>query len=130
MSILVNAAIRAVPNFLDCLQSVRRFMVEQDARSADARFQKLQTELVRARALLAFAPASGRPARFLEATSGWGLFEATQAKQLAASLGTPGLRELVLSRHVLVYAHSSDAALLLSIRDERLMGYQMPGSGQ
>jgi hypothetical protein len=69
VSIPINAKVRAVPNFLACLRAVRGFMVEQlqYAASAPARFKKLQAELVKARGLLSFAPASGRPARFLDA---------------------------------------------------------------
>lgn len=123
MSIPVNARVRAVPNFLVCLQAARSFMEEQDAASASGRFKKLQAELVKARALLSFAPASGRPARFLDAKSGWGRFQAEQAIQIARALGRPGLRELVLARHVVLYAHSEREVVLLSIRHERQLGY-------
>ena len=127
MSIPVNARVRAVPNFLACLRAARDFMVEQDAASALARFERLQAELIKARALLSFAPSSGRPARFLEAKTGWGQFQAQQAVQLAQALGMPELRELVLARHVLLYAHSERAVGLLSLRHERQLGYSMPG---
>ncbi len=100
-------------------------MVEQDAASAAARFEKLQAELARARNLLVFAPASGRPARFLQATTGWGQFQAHQARQFAQSLGLPGLRELVLARHVLLYAHSEQDVVLLALRHERQLGYSL-----
>lgn len=105
-------------------------MVEQDAASAPARHARLQAELVKARGLLSFAPASGRPARFLDATTGWGRFQARQAQQLAQALGMPELRELVLARHVLLYAHSDRDVLLLSLRHERQLGYRLPGSGR
>jgi len=122
----VNARVRAVPNFLACLQAARSFMDEQDAASASARFKKLQAEVVKARALLAFAPTSGRPARFLEAKSGWGQFQAEQARQLALELGRPELRELVLARHVVLYAHSQREVVLLSMRHERQLAYRLP----
>jgi hypothetical protein len=98
-------------------------MTEQDAASAPGRFEKLQAEVMRARELLSFAPTSGRPARFLDATSGWGRFQAEQARQLAQALGMPELRELVLARHVLLYAHSERDVVLLSLRHERQLGY-------
>jgi hypothetical protein len=101
-------------------------MEEQDAASASARFKKMQAELVKARALLSFAPTSGRPARFLEAKSDWGRFQAEQARQFARALGQPDLRELVLARHILLYAHSEKEVLLLSLRHERQMGYRLP----
>lgn len=126
MSIPVNARVRAVPNFLVCLHAARNFMAEQDSASATARFHKLQAELVKARALLSFSPTSGRPARFLEARSGWGRFQAEQAAQMARALGHPELRELVLARHILLYAHSERDVVLLSIRHERQSGYGLP----
>ncbi len=128
MSLPVNARVRAVPNFLACLDVARRFMVEQDAASAPTRFKKLQAEIVKARALLCFAPTSGRPARFLDAKSGWGRFQAEQARQLAQGLGMPELRELVLARHVLLYAHSAQDVVLLSMRHERQLAYGLPSS--
>lgn len=98
-------------------------MQEQDSGSAPARFKRLQGELARARELLSFAPASGRPARFLDARSGWGRFQAEQASQLAQALGMPGLREFVLDCHILLYAHSDADVVLLSLRHERELGY-------
>jgi hypothetical protein len=126
VSIPVNASVRAVPNFLVCLQAARSFMEEQDAASASVRFKKLQAEVVKARALLSFAPTSGRPARFLDAKSGWGQFQAEQARQLARALDQPELRELVLARHVVLYAHSEREVVFLSIRHERQLGYGLP----
>lgn len=101
-------------------------MHEQDAASAPARFTKLQAEVVKARALLSFAPTTGRPARFLDAKSGWGRFQAEQARQLAQALGKPELRELVLARHIVLYAHSEREVVLLSMRHERQLAYRSP----
>ena len=127
MTIPTNARVRAVPNFLACLRAAQDFMIEQDAASAPARFNKLQAELIKARGLLSFAPTSGRPARFLDAKTGWGQFQAQQALELARALGMPELRELVLARHVVLYAHSERDVLLLSMRHERQLGYRLPG---
>lgn len=127
MSLPVNARVRAVPNFLACLAAARAFMVEQDPASAPARFRHLQAEVVRARALVCFAPTSGRPARFLDAQTDWGRFQAEQALQLAQALGMPELREFVLGRYVLLYAHTEKEAALLSLRHERQLGYRWPG---
>jgi hypothetical protein len=123
VSLPANARVRAVPNFLACLRVARNFMEEQDAVSAPGRFKKLQTEIVKARALLSFMPTSGRPARFLDAKSGWGQIQAEQAKQMARALGLPDLREWVLARHVMLYAHSEREVALLSLRHERQLGY-------
>ena len=127
MSIPVNARVRAARNFLARLHAARAFMVEQDAASAPRRFERLQAELVKARALLSFSPASGRPARFLDANTGWGRFQAQQALELARAVGMPELRELVLAHHVVLYAHSEHDVLLLSLRQERQLGYRLPG---
>ncbi len=125
MSLPVDARVRAVPHFLACLVAARAFMVLQDAASAPARFRQLQAEIVRARALLTFAPTGGRPARFLDAQTDWGRFQAEQATQLAKAVGMPGLRELVLAKHVMLYAHSEREVALLSLRHERQLGYQL-----
>ncbi len=125
MSIPVNFKVRAAPNFMACLHAARGFMVEQDARSAPGRFAKLQAELVKARALLSFASSSGRPARFRDAKTGWGQFQSHQAVQLARAIGMPELRELVLARHVVLYAHSEQDVLLLSLCHERQLGYPL-----
>jgi hypothetical protein len=125
VSIPINAKVRAVPNFIECLRAIQSFVAEQDAASAPARFRKLQSEMTKARDLLSFAPASGRPARFLDARTGWGQFQAQQALQLAQALGLPELRELVLARHVLLYAHSPRDVLLISLRHERELGYRL-----
>ena len=127
MSIPVNARVRATPNLLAYLRAARGFMVEQDAGSAPGRFKKLQAELVKARGLLSFSPTSGRPARFLDAKTGWGQFQAQQALQLARVIGMPELRELVLARHVVLYAHSELDVLLLSLRRGRQLGYRLHG---
>ena len=37
----------------------------------------------------------------------------------------PELRELVLARHVMLYAHSEREVVLLSIRHERQLGYRL-----
>ena len=81
---------------------------------------------MKARALISFAPTSGRPTQFLDAQTGWGQFQAAQAKQLALALRMPDLREFVLARHVLLYAHANREAVLLSLRHERQLDYRLP----
>ena len=127
VSISVKARVRAVPNFLACLHATRHLMDAQDANPAPARFKKLQAEVLKARALLSFAPASGRSARFLDAKSGWGQFQSEPAKELARQLGRPDLRELVLARHGVLYAHLERDVVLLSIRHERQLPNNCPG---
>ena len=100
-------------------------MVEQDADSAPARLEQLKAGLAKSRELLAFAPTSGRPARFLGAKTGWGKFQAQQASQLARTLGMPELREVVAARHVVLCAHSERDVVLLSLRHKRQLGYRL-----
>ncbi|HSV46215.1 MAG TPA: hypothetical protein VLJ58_10520, partial [Ramlibacter sp.] len=73
---------------------------------------------------------SGRPVRFLGASTGWGQFQAEQARQLAQALDMPELRELVLARYVLLYAHSEREVVLLSLRTrhERQLVFRLPGA--
>jgi hypothetical protein len=125
VSVPVNARVRAVPNFVACLRTAHAFMAEQGAGTAPARFKNLQSHLVKARELLSFAPTSGRPARFLSAETGWGRFQAQQALHFARLLAMPELRELVLARHVLLYAHSQREVALLSLRRERQLAYRL-----
>jgi len=99
MSPPVNARVRAVPDF-----------------------ERLQAELTKGRSLLMFAPARGRPARFLQPRTGWGRFQSQQALRLARQLGMPGLREFVLAHQVVLYAHSEREVLLLAMRHEREVG--------
>jgi hypothetical protein len=44
---------------------------------------------------------------------------------LAAALGMADLREFILARHILLYAHSEREVVLLSLRHERELGYGM-----
>ncbi len=97
----------------------------QDAASAAARYARLQQEAAKARRLLSFNPASGKPARFLDATSGWGRLQAAEAREMALKLGQPDLRELVLNHHILLYAHSATEVSLLSMRHERQARYPL-----
>ena len=126
MTIPVNARVRAAPNFLASLDAARRFMEDQDPLSAASRFQKLQRELAQARRMLAFLPASGRAARFLDAQEPRSQFQAASARQLAQALGMPELRELVVGRYVLLYAHSASEVVLLALRHERQLQFALP----
>lgn len=101
-------------------------MQEQDPRSAPGRYKRLQAELAKARQLLSFAPSGGRPARFLQASTDWGRFQAHQARQHANALGMPDLRELVLAQHILLYAHAEREVVWLSLRHERQLNYTLP----
>lgn len=79
---------------------------------------------------LAGAPASGRPARFLDASSVQGQALALRARQLAATLGALHLHEAVLRRHLLLCAHSDSEVFLLALKHERQLADTLPaGAG-
>jgi len=119
----VNAQVGAVPNFADCLLAVHAFMVEQDAFSAPARLAQLKRDLREMKTLLAWSPASGRPARFLKPNSAQATLRLAAVQQLTQSAGLPHLREFVIGTHVVLYAHSDTEVVLLSLKHHRQLGY-------
>lgn len=125
MPLPVNATIQAAQSYVLNVRAAQEFLVQQDAASADARYRALIGHLKEARDLLRWNPASGRPARFLAAQSGQGRAMAARAKTLAAAHGVPELRELVVKPYVLLYAHSADRVVLLALKHERQLVFQL-----
>ena len=123
MQRLVNAQVSAAPNFATNLQAVHAFMVAQDADSAPARLVQLKRDLREMKTLLAWSPASGRPARFLRPNSAQGSLRLAAVQQLAQSAGLPQLREYVIGSHVVLYAHSDTEVVLLSLKHHRQLNY-------
>ena len=119
----VNAQVSAAPNFAASLQAVQAFMVAQDAASAQARLVQLKRDLREMKTLLAWSPASGRPARFLRANSVQASLRLEAVQQLAQSAGLPHLREYVIGSHVVLYAHSDTEVVLLSLKHHRQLNY-------
>lgn len=119
----VSAQVSAVPNFVASLQAVHAFMVAQDAASAPARLAQLKRDLPEMKTLLAWSPASGRPARFLHANSVQASLRLAAVQQLAQSAGLPHLREYVIGSHVVLYAHSDIEVVLLSLKHHRQLTY-------
>lgn len=119
----VSAQVSAAPHFADCLQAVHAFMVEQDPASAAARLAKLKRDLREMKTLLAWSPASGRPARFLRPNSAQASLRLAAVQQLAQSAGLPHLREYVIGSHVVLYAHSDTEVVLLSLKHHRQLTY-------
>lgn len=126
MSLPVNATIQAAQSYVLNVRAAHEFLVQQDAAMADARYAALLAHLKAARDLLRWNPASGRPARFLSARSGQARSMAARAMALAAAHGVPELRELVVKPYVLLYAHSADSVVLLALKHERQLVFQMP----
>lgn len=123
MALPTNARVEAAPNFLANLEAARQFFLLQDADSAEARFAKLKADLREMIAVLAWAPASGRPARFLSARSAQAKMKAEALRQLAEQAGLPHLREYVVGRHIVLYAHSETDVVLLAVKHQRQLVY-------
>ena len=100
-------------------------MVKQDAASAPARLAQLKRDLREMKTLLAWSPASGRPARFLKPNSAQATLRLAAMQQLAQSAGLPHLREFVIGPHLVLYAHSDTEVVLLSLKHHRQLSYTM-----
>jgi hypothetical protein len=125
MSLPVNARILAAQSFVRNVRSAQEFMHEQDSTSAEARYRALLVQLKETREHLRWNPAAGRPARFLQANSAQGQAMAARAMALAAKHGVPQLRELVVKPYVLLYAHGPDRVVLLALKHERQLVFQL-----
>jgi len=93
MALPIKARVEAAPNFLANLNAAHQFFQAQDVDTADARFARLKADIREMIAVLAWSPASGRPARFLSANSAQAKVKADAVRQLAEQAGLPHLRE-------------------------------------
>lgn len=125
MSLPVNARVEAAQSFVRNVRSAQEFMHEQDSTSAEPRYRALLVQLKEAREHLRWNPAAGRPARFLQANSAQGQAMAARAMALAATHGVPQLRELIVKPYVLLYAHGADRVVLLALKHERQLVFQL-----
>ena len=124
MALPLNAKVEAAPNFLANLDAAHQFFQIQDANTADARLAKLKEDLRDMIAILAWSPASGRPARFLSARSAQATMKANAVQQLAEQAGLPSLREYVVGQQFIVlYAHSDTDVVLLALKHQRQLMY-------
>ena len=124
MALPLNAKVEAAPNFLANLDAAHQFFLVQDAASADGRLAKLKEDLRDMIAILAWSPASGRPARFLSAKSAQATLKANAVQQLAEQAGLPNLREYVVGQQFIVlYAHSDTDVVLLAVKHQRQLMY-------
>ena len=119
----VSAQVGAAPHVADCLLAVHAFLVEQDAASASVRLSQLKRDLREMKTMLAWSPASGRPARFLKPNSAQASLRLAGVQQLAQSANLPYLREFVIGSHLVLYAHSDTEVVLLSIKHHRQLTY-------
>ena len=127
MALPANAQVEAAPNFLANLNAARQFFLLQDATTAETRFSQLKGELREMIAILAWSPASGRPARFLTTQAAQTRRKAAAVQQLAAQAGLPTLREYVTGQHLVLYAHSDTEVVLLALKHQRELIYSAEG---
>ena len=125
MSLPINARIQAAQSFVRNVRSAREFMHQQDSGSAETRYGALLVRLKEAREYLSWNPAAGRPARFLNAHSAQGQAMAARALALAIKQGVPELREFVVNPYVLLYAHGQDRVVLLALKHQRQLVFQI-----
>jgi len=125
VSLPANARLQAAQSFVSNVRSAHEFLRQQDSTKAETRYDALLVRLKEAREHLRWNPAAGRPARFLEAHSAQGQSMAARAVALAAAHGVPQLRELVVKPLVLLYAHGNDRVVLLALKHERQLVFQL-----
>jgi hypothetical protein len=127
MTLPFRARVEAAPNFISNLKIAHQFFVEQDADSAPERYRKLKTELREMVTVLSWSPASGHPARFFTARSAQARLRTQTVQQLAAQAGLPNLREYIVNRHIVLYAHSEVEVVLLALKHQRQLTYLAEG---
>lgn len=118
-----RASVSAAPNFLSNLAAAHDFFVAQDADSADERLRKLKAALREMIQVLSWSPASGVPARFFMGKSLQARLRADAVQQLAIQAKLPYVREYVVARHVVLYAHSEHEVVLLALKNQRQLTY-------
>ena len=103
MALPLNAQVEATPNFLANLEAAHQFFILQDAASAPLRLAKLKADLREMIQVLAWSPAGGRPARFIDAKSAQARRKTEAMMQLAEQAGLPELREYVVGQYIVLY---------------------------
>ena len=127
MTLPIRARVEAAPNFISNLKIAHQFFLEQDADSAPERYRKLKAELREMVTVLSWSPASGHPARFFTARSAQARLRTQTVQQLAAQAGLPNLREYIVNRHIVLYAHSEVEVVLLALKHQRQLTYLAEG---
>lgn len=123
MALPLNTQVEATPNFLANLDATHQFFILQDTASAPLRLAKLKAELREMIQVLAWSPAGGRPARFVDAKSAQARLKTDAVMQLAEQAGLPELREYVVGQHIVLYAHAVADVVLLAITHQCQLVY-------
>lgn len=127
MALPLNAKVEAAPNFMTNLDEAYQFFLTQDPETADLRLVKLKEALREMVAILAWSPFSGRPARFLPGKSAQAKLKANAVQQLAHQAGLPHLREYLVGKHIVLYAHSETEVILLALKHQRQLVFSAGG---
>lgn len=125
MVLPANARIQAALSYVRSVRAAQEFFDLRDGATANQRYSALLAQLKEARNHLRSNPSAGHPARFLQAHSAQGRALAARAVALADAHGLPELRELVVRPYVLLYAHAEDRVLLLSLKHERQLIFEL-----
>lgn len=125
MSLPVRSKVRPTQNFLDNLSEVQAFFTQQDADTATRRMDNLRTELREMVNILRWAPGSGRPARFMRGKSAQARLRLEHVLRLALQADLPEVREFIVGQFVVLYAHSESQVVLLSMRHQRQLSYNV-----
>jgi hypothetical protein len=125
MPLPVHATVQAAQSYVLSVRTACEFLLQQDAANADARYAALFAQPKNARDLLRWNPTSGRPARFLAAKWAQGRALASRARAMAEAHGVPELRDLVVKPCALLYAQSAVHVVLLALKQERQLSFQL-----
>ena len=123
MPLPTNATVEATPHFLAGLKAAQAFFEQQDMDTAAGRAARLRAGLREMVQILAWSPASGRPARFVFARSAQARLHMEAVHALASQVGLPHLCEYVVGQHLVLYAHSADTVMLLALKHQRAVAY-------
>jgi plasmid stabilization system protein ParE len=125
MAAAKRVEVRAAANFLANLEDLGEFLLRVDPEAAPQLHRRLKAEIAEMLDLLENHPGIGRPARVLKARSIQGRERSARAAKVAHSLGLKELREYVLKDHLVLYACSDTAVVLLAVRHQRQLEYQL-----
>jgi plasmid stabilization system protein ParE len=103
--------------------AIAEFMREQDPESGQDRIERLERELFEFIEVVKLHPEIGRPVTALYAKSSEGQRRLLRVLNTVSELRLDGIREYVLHRHTILYAHSKTRLVLLSIRHQRELSY-------
>lgn len=119
-------SIEIAESFSHSLDDVEEFLLLQDPESALRRFERFQTELFAFIERIRAYPRIGRPFNLaLYDESNESLRDLNRVVAALVAAGMTEAREYVLHEYVLLYAHSDVRAVLISVKHQRELGYDV-----